>query len=63
MFDAMVSRVRVDVIVTDRDGNFVADLGPDEFTLLEDGRKQKVLNLQLVDLPDGPLEGGLVVDR
>ena len=53
MFDAMVSRVRVDVIVTDRDGNFVADLGPDEFTLLEDGRKQKVLNLQLVDLPAG----------
>ena len=28
MFDARVSRVRVDVIVTDRDGNFVADLGP-----------------------------------
>ena len=45
--------MRVDVIVTDRDGNFVADLGPDEFTLLEDGRKQKILNLQLVDLPAG----------
>lgn len=53
MFDARVSRVRVDVIVTDRDGNFVTDLGPDEFTLLEDGRKQKILNLQLVDLPAG----------
>ena len=45
--------MRVDVIVTDRDGNFVTDLGPDEFTLLEDGRKQKILNLQLVDLPAG----------
>ncbi|SVC35494.1 uncharacterized protein METZ01_LOCUS288348, partial [marine metagenome] len=53
MFDAMVSRVRVDVIVTDRDGNFVSDIGPDEFTLLEDGKKQKILNLQLVDLPAG----------
>ena len=53
MFDAMVSRVRVDVIVTDGDGNFVVDLGPDDFNLFEDGKEQKILNVQRVDLAAG----------
>ena len=55
MFDAMVSRVRVDVIVTDGDGNFVTDLGPDDFAVFEDGEQQEVLDVQLVDLAAGQI--------
>ncbi|MFQ5743000.1 MAG: VWA domain-containing protein [Acidobacteriota bacterium] len=52
-FRATVSRVRVDVIVTDDDGNFVVDLGINDFRLFEDGRPEQVLNVQLVDLAAG----------
>jgi len=52
-FGATVARVRVDVIVTDADGNFVDDLRPDEFTLYEDGAEQQILSTQVVDLGAG----------
>jgi len=59
-FGASVSRVRVDVIVTDGDGNFVPDLTAEDFVVYEDGVRQKVLDVQLVDLAAGavhPLVG------
>jgi VWFA-related protein len=52
-FRAVVDRVRIDVIVTDEDGNFVTDLRPDEFVLYEDGDPQPVMGFQLVDLAEG----------
>ena len=53
VFGATVSRVRVDVVVTDGDGNFIDDLAPEDFTLFEDGVEQQVLSMQLVDLRAG----------
>jgi len=52
-FGATVSRVRVDVIVTDDDGAFVTDLGADDFVVTEDGERQRILDVQLVDIPAG----------
>jgi len=53
VFEATVSRVRVDVVVTNRGGNFIDDLTPEDFTLFEDGVEQHVLSMQLVDLRAG----------
>ncbi len=55
MFDVMVSRVRVDVIVTDGGGNFVADLRADDFVVFEDGEEQEILDIQLIDLAAGQI--------
>jgi len=52
-FEASVEQVRVDVIVTDGDGQFVDDLGFEDFLVFEDGAPQQVLNVQLVDLGVG----------
>lgn len=49
-FGARVSRVRVDVIVTDAEGRFVDDLTAADFAVFEDGAPQEVLSAQLVDL-------------
>ena len=53
LFGATVSRVRVDVIVTDAEGNFVADLRAEDFAVFEDGERQEIVNIQLVDLGAG----------
>ena len=50
MFRSSVSRVRVDAIVADKDGNFIEDLDADDFRVFEDGVEQTVLNVQLVSL-------------
>ena len=52
-FRAVVDRIRIDVIVTDEDGNFVTDLRPEEFVLYEDDDPQPVMGFQLVDLTAG----------
>jgi VWFA-related protein len=52
-FEAVVNRVRVDVIVTDEQGEFVADLEAKDFRLFEDEVEQQVLQIQLVDLDAG----------
>ncbi len=57
-FEATVSRVRVDVIVRDGSGDFVDDLSAADFRVFEDGREQRILGLQMVDLP-----AGVLVDR
>jgi VWFA-related protein len=45
-----VEIVRVDVIVKDNDGAFIDDLRADEFTLFEDGARQDIVSVELVDL-------------
>lgn len=54
-FEATVSRVRVDVIVQDSNGDFVDDLTADDFRVFEDGNEQAILSVQMVDLPAGML--------
>ncbi len=53
LFRSAVTRVRVDAIVTDDDGNFVDNLSREDFRISEDGVEQQILNVQLVDLDTG----------
>ena len=66
-FRTAVSRVRVDVIVTDDDGAFVADLGPEDFEIREDGEPQRVIGATLIDFDDGRVfhlaEGATAADE
>jgi VWFA-related protein len=47
-----INYVRVDVIVTDRQGNPVLDLKQDEFRLKEDGKPQTIDSFSLVKIDD-----------
>src|SRR5215470_4482107 len=42
VFEAETRQVLVDVVVTDHGGRFIAGLKPDVFTILEDGKPQKI---------------------
>lgn len=50
-FRASTNFVEVDAVVTDQNGNFVRDLTPDDFEVLEDGQPMEVDTFSLVDLP------------
>jgi len=58
-FRVEVNYVEVDAIVTDAQGNFVRNLGKDDFEVIEDGKKQELTVASLVDIPierpDAPL--------
>ena len=51
--------VQIDAVITDRRGQQIADLGPEEFEVYEDGRKQRVTNFSYVGLQ--PESGGAPV--
>ncbi len=56
-FQVDVNYVDVDVVVTDEQGGFVTGLTRDDFTVLEDGKPQKIDTFALVDVPvDKPQE-------
>ena len=48
-FRSGATLVRTDVIVRDANGAFVPDLGPDDFIVEEDGVRQQVASLVLVN--------------
>ena len=48
-FRSSVQLVEVDVIATDRDGQFVDGLGPEDLAVYEDGRRQTISAFYLVD--------------
>lgn len=52
-FEASISRVRVNVIVTDGAGRFVDDLRPEDFVIHEDGQVREVIQVQLIDMVAG----------
>lgn len=56
VFRAGINYVRVDVIVTDKNGNQVATLQPGDFEVLEDGKPQKIETFKLVKLDGGVTE-------
>jgi VWFA-related protein len=61
-FKAGINFVRVDVIVSDKDGNPILDLKPEEFTIEEDGARQKVEQFEVIridplDQVQGPANG------
>src|SRR5262245_28162823 len=52
--------VLVNVTVRDKDGAFVRDLKPEDFTILEDGKPQKILSID-VENTDAVVENGTQV--
>lgn len=58
VFRAGVNFVRVDIIVTDKDGNPVADLAEGDFEIIEDGKPQKIELFRLVMADGNPKPGG-----
>ncbi|MEO7271692.1 MAG: VWA domain-containing protein, partial [Vicinamibacterales bacterium] len=58
-FRTEINYVEVDAIVTDADGRFVRTLSKDDFEILEEGKKQDLSVMSLVDIPieraDAPL--------
>src|SRR6267142_2411217 len=55
-FRAGINFVRVDVIITDKNGNAIADLQPSDFDVTEDGKPQKIDTFKLVKLDGGRAE-------
>lgn len=52
--------VQVDVVVTDKDGNQVTDLRPEEFEVLEDGKRQPITNFSYVSAANQTTSGSNV---
>ena len=57
VFRSGINFVRVDVIVTDKNGNTVEDLKPGDFEVLEENRTQKIETFKLVSLDGGLIPG------
>ena len=53
-FRVAVDAVRIDAVVTDKDGNVVRDLTADDFEILQDGRNQKVTFAEFVPVSVAP---------
>jgi VWFA-related protein len=56
VFKAGINFVRVDVIITDKNGNIIGDLQPGDFDVVEDGKPQKIETFKLVKLDGGSAE-------
>ena len=52
-FRVAVDAVRIDAVVTDKDGHVVRDLGADDFELLQDGKAQRITFAQFVPVAGG----------
>ena len=50
-FPSSVELVTVDVVVVDKQGNPVTDLGPGDFTLLEDDKPQVIASFDVARVP------------
>src|SRR6478736_2864323 len=50
-FRVAVDAVRIDAVVTDKDGNIVRDLTAADFEIWQDGKPQKVTFAQFVPIP------------
>jgi VWFA-related protein len=46
--------IQLDAVVVDKKGNYVTDLGPDDFAIFEDGHSRKVSNVTYVRLATAP---------
>jgi VWFA-related protein len=53
-FRVATDGVRIDAVVTDRDGRIVSDLTADDFEVRQDGKLQKLLFAQFVPVLSGP---------
>src|SRR4051794_5394811 len=58
-FRVAVDAVRIDAVVTDKNGHVVNDLVADDFELLQDGKKQKVTFAQFVPVSSPPSDAAV----
>ncbi|TKJ31212.1 hypothetical protein CEE39_07490 [bacterium (candidate division B38) B3_B38] len=58
-FSAVVHLVSLNVSVTDKNNRYISDLGPEDFTVLEDGKPQKIYSFSR---QDKPITIALVID-
>ncbi len=58
-FSTVVHLVSLNVSVTDKNNRYIPDLGPEDFTVLEDGKPQKIYNFSR---RDKPITIALVID-
>jgi VWFA-related protein len=56
LFRTGINFVRVDVIVSDKNGNPVGDLKPEDFEVVEQGRPQSIETFKLVSLDGGLMD-------
>jgi len=56
VFRTGINFVRVDVIITDKSGNQIADLKETDFDVTEDGKPQKIETFKLVKLDGGRID-------
>src|SRR6266566_131031 len=56
IFRGGINYVRVDVIISDKSGNPVADLQASDFDVSEDGKPQKIDTFKLIKLDGGTAE-------
>jgi VWFA-related protein len=65
--DPNLGLMKLDVVVTDQQGKSIADLGKNEFTLLDNGQPRNIVTFQAFDnaasKPDPPVEIILVIDE
>jgi len=47
--------IQVDVTVTDRKGNIVTDLKPEDFEVYENGKKQEITNFSFISVDSKPI--------
>ena len=62
-FRVGVDAVRIDAVVTDRDGHTVADLTADDFQVRQDGKLQKVTFAEFMPVLAGPLPADVAPAR
>src|SRR5689334_2386590 len=62
-FKTEVNYVEVDTVVTNEKGDFVKNLKADDFTVLEDGKPQKIEMFSQVDIPREPQDRFLFMNR
>ena len=56
VFGAESTAVQLDVVVRDKKGNLVKDLGPEDFEVYEDGKPQAVTGFTFFDAGEAPKE-------
>ena len=62
-FRADINFVEVHAVVTDERGRFIPDLTADDFEIREDGRRQKPIVFELIDLPAPEVSTALPATR
>lgn len=63
VFPGEVEHVTVDVVVVDKRGEPVEDLGRDDFTVLDEGRPQPIASFDVMRSPAAAAPGGAVAQR